>query len=79
MAEQVAGTIREAARRYGLGEKLLRRQIRAGAIPVYTADCRRPRVLFREVEAWLRSTVAPVTRHAEGRVAELLRREGRGR
>jgi excisionase family DNA binding protein len=74
--EQIAGTIREAAKRFGLGEKLLRMHVRRGEIPSYTAGCKWSRVLFSDVERWLKSTRVPVTKHAEERVAEL-EREGR--
>jgi len=73
--QQLFGTIRQAARRFGLGEKLLRRIVKAGAIPLYSAACNRPRVAFSEVERWLRSTRMPVTPHAQARVAEILERE----
>ena len=46
------------------------------SVIVYDADTGRPRVCFAEVEAWLRSTRVAATRHAEARVAEVLRREG---
>ena len=75
----VSGTLPEAARRFGLGVKLIRRKAREGAFPVFDADTRRPRVFFADVERWLRSTrvrVGPTAHaHAKAVVSEVL---GRG-
>jgi excisionase family DNA binding protein len=71
------GTLPEAARRFGIGVKTLRRRAAAGEFPVYSGGTAWPRVKFSEVEQWLRSTRVPVTRHASQRVAEVLAREGR--
>jgi hypothetical protein len=70
------GTIPQAARRFGIGVKQLRKRAAEGAFPIYTGGTAWPRVKFTEVEAWLRSTRVPVTRHALRRVEEVLAREG---
>lgn len=70
------GTVPQAARRYGLGLRLLRRLVREGTIPAYSAGTQRPRVCYSEVEAWLRSTRLQTTDHARARIAEL---EAQGR
>ncbi len=53
------GTLPEAARRFGVSVKVLRREVKRGTIPAFTAGTgngKRRRVRFSEVEAWLRST-----------------------
>ena len=73
------GTLPEAARRLGVSVKVLRREAKAGAFPVYTAGTARggrARVRFAEVEAWLRST--RVERPIQARVETALAAE-RGR
>ena len=71
------GTYSQASRFLGVGEKWLRKRGAAGAFPVYTAETKRLRVKFSEVEGWFRSTRVPVTNHAHGRVEEVLAREER--
>ena len=73
------GSIPEAARRFGIGEKLLRRRVAEGEIPAYAGGTARLRVKFSEVEAWLRSTRVRPTSHAYTRVAEIERTEKEGR
>ena len=63
-AERRYGTISEAAQRFGLGVKLLRRKANAGAFPLYDAGTSRMRVCFAEVEAWLRSTSRPISQRS---------------
>ncbi len=69
------GTLPEAARYFGLSPKTLRRRAEEGAFPIYYAGGSWPRVDFTEVEAWLRSTSAAPTSHAERRVAQVIERE----
>ena len=71
----VFGTLPEAARRYGIGLRTLRRAARVGAFPLYSAETTWPRVCFSEVEAWVRSTRIVPTAAVEARVAEVLDRE----
>ncbi len=77
------GTVRQAALRFGIGEKLLRQRIGAGEIPSYSAGTRRMRVRFSDIEAWLKTTRAEPRDAAEIRHAELVvsallgRRSGR--
>ena len=59
MTDPLYGTLPEAARRFGVSVKVLRREARAGTFAVYGAGTergRRDRVRFAEIEAWLRST-----------------------
>ena len=70
------GTLPAAARRFGLGVKMLRRRAAEGCFPTYSGDTAWPRVKFAEVEAWLRSTRVAATTHAEARVREVIAREG---
>ncbi len=70
------GTIPAAARRFGLGVKLMRRWAHNRVFPVYLVDSGWHRVKYSEVEAHIRSTAASPTTHAEARVAEILDREG---
>ena len=77
---QAYGTIPQAARRFGIGVRLLRRVVlHDGLVPVYSASSLRPRVCFAEVEAWLRSTrVTPppgAREHAARVVARRLEHE----
>ena len=69
------GTLPEAARRFSIGLKKLRRRGAEGCFPVYTGETTWPRVKFSEVEAWLRSTRIPVSNHARARVEERLQHE----
>ena len=59
---QLAGTIPQAARRFGVGVNHLRHVAKTGAFPIYDAETRRPRVFFADVEQWLRSTRVRPTR-----------------
>jgi len=70
------GTLPQAAKRFSIGVKRLKRHARDGAFPTYTGGTAWPRVKFIEVEAWLRSTRVPVSSHASQRVREVLEREG---
>lgn len=70
-------TIRGAAKRVGIGERVLREAVRRGDVPLYRAPGAWPRVAVAEVVAWLRAHRAPVTDHAERRLAEVLEREDR--
>ena len=71
------GTLPQASRVFGIGVRRLRQKADEGAFPLYTGDSAWPRVKFAEVEAWLRSTRVPVTKHAAARVDEVLEREER--
>ena len=73
------GTIPQAARRFGLGVKMVRRMAREGAFPVYLERSGWPRVKYTEVEIWLRSTRLRPTSHARARLAEVLEQERRPR
>lgn len=68
-------TIREAARRAGLGERPLRSAIRRGELSLHIVPDAWPRLHWPDVEAWLRSHRVERTSHARARVAEI---EGRG-
>lgn len=70
-------TIRAAARRVGIGERVLREAVRRGEVPIYRAPGAWPRVAVAEVVAWLRAYRAAPTAHAAARVAEVLAREAR--
>jgi len=69
------GTLREVARRFGIGLKTVRREARWGSFPVYSVGTGWPRAKFSEFEAWLRTTRIRPTGHAEKRVAEVVARE----
>jgi excisionase family DNA binding protein len=71
-------TIRQAARRSGIGDRPLRRAAKTGEIPVYKRDGTWPRLRWTEVRAWIegqRVPVARVTSHAEAVVERVLARE----
>ncbi len=62
LPEPTWGTVRAAARRFGISRETLGRAIRRGEIPAYVlpGHGRWRRVCFADVEAWLRSQrVAP--------------------
>lgn len=71
-------TVPELERRTGIGAKRLRRAIRAGELPAYTAASTWPRIYWPEFLSWLRSTRVRPTDHARARVAEVLDREAAG-
>ena len=72
---QEYGTVREACRVHGLGERPLRGAIARGEVPIYRPPRSWPLVRFADVERWLRSNVVRPTPHAEARVREILERE----
>ena len=64
---------------YGIGVKTIRREAKRGSLPVYSVGTCRPRARRHEFERWVRSTRAPVSRHATRRLEEVLERERSGR
>ena len=52
----------------------IRRAVKGGELPVYQIGAW-PRVRWVDVIRWICSQRAPVTSHAQGRVAEILERE----
>ena len=69
-------TIPAASRVLGIGERVLRRAIRDGQVPVYDVGGAWPRVALAEVQDWIRSTRIPATSHARARCDEVLARRG---
>ena len=67
-------TIPAAARRLGIGGRVLRGGIDSGGIPVYRVGSW-PRVRLAEVRHWIEAQRVPITNHARARVDELLKRE----
>ncbi len=72
-------TLPALAREYGIGVKTIRREAKRGSLPVYSVGTCRPRVWREEFERWVRSTRAPLSRHATRRLEEVLERERSGR
>ncbi len=72
-------TLPALAREYGIGVKTIRREAKRGSFPVYSVGTCRLRVRRHEFERWVRSTRAPVSRHAARRLKEVLERERGGR
>ncbi len=72
-------TLPEAARRYGLGAKLVRRAAKSGEFPVYRAGGAWPRVIATEFEVWIRSTRIPAAQGSSAHVEHVLAKvEGLG-
>ena len=76
--EQVAGTVPQCARKFGIGVKLLHQLVDEGEIPAYSLPkySNRRLVFFGDVERYLRrEVVAPRGSRVESRVREVLDRE----
>ena len=69
-------TIPQAAKRLGIGVKLLRRRARGGAFPVYRPGTSWPRVRIADVERWVDSTRIRVTDDDRAFVDEVISGEG---
>ncbi len=82
MAQRVATspefmTIPQAARKFGLSPKTLRRLARESEFPIYTLGTGWTHVRVVELEAYFRSTRIQSTSHAMTRVAEVIDAEQR--
>jgi hypothetical protein len=67
-------TLPAAARKAGIGVRLLRRATQLGELSVYQVG-NWPRVRWRDVLRWIDAQRVPVTSHAKSRVAEVLARD----
>lgn len=52
-------TIPEWSRRKGICHRLIRRAVREGGLPAYSAGSAWPRIYRSDIERWLRSTRIP--------------------
>jgi len=53
------GTLPQAARRFGIGIKRIRKHAALGDFPIYKVGQTWPRVKFSDIEHWIQSTVIP--------------------
>ncbi len=80
--ERKYGTVRELVRRFGpttgIGERVVRRELKSGALRSFSAGYKNRRLIyFDDFERWLQSTRVRANPHAVARVDEILAREGR--
>ena len=78
------GTVRQVVQKYGpvtgIGEKVVRRKLKDGSIPSFSAGYKNRRLIyFADFERWLQSTRVRATPHAHARVDEILAREASAR